>query len=74
MKVPAPYSLTRDFTLLENDKVVPRDGSLHKNLVDDDLDILSLETPIFIDFQFLTLNDTQLNQEFYLTTEPFSVK
>lgn len=71
IKLPSPYALTRDYQIV-NSVAVPREGSIHNNLVGDN-QILSLETPIFISFQFLTKQDIKLNQISYLTTPPFQI-
>lgn len=69
--IPSPYSLINDVSIVQGIRI-PRGGTIHKNLVDEDYNVLSGETPIFIDFQFLTKKETVLNQVSYLTTEPFT--
>lgn len=71
ISVPSPYALVNDAEIINNTRV-PRDGGIHKNLVEDDAGVLSTETPIFVDFSFLTKTETILNQKSYLTTTPFS--
>ncbi len=70
--VPSPYALVNDVSITQAVRS-PRPGTIHKNLVDDNFNVLSTETPIFIDFQFLTKKNNVLNQISYYTTEPFSV-
>lgn len=69
--VPSPYALVNDVSINQGVRI-PRTGTIHKNLVDENLNVLSTETPIFIDFQFLTKKNNVLNQISYYTTEPFS--
>lgn len=70
--VPSPYAMVNDVIINQGVRI-PRTGTIHKNLVDEDLNVLSAETPIFIDFQFLTKKNNIANQISYYTTEPFSV-
>ncbi|MFM2392788.1 MAG: hypothetical protein RLZZ546_770 [Bacteroidota bacterium] len=69
--VPSPYALVNDISINQGVRI-PRTGTIHKNLVDENFNVLSTETPIFIDFQFLTKKNNVLNQISYYTTEPFS--
>jgi hypothetical protein len=71
--LPAPYALLKDYQLVNNSVTKPKQGSIHKNLVDEDSNVLSMESPIFVDFSFLTKKQTILTQTSYLTTEPFSI-
>jgi hypothetical protein len=71
IKIPSPEVVINDVTI-NNGTRMPREGSIHKNLVEDDVNVLSNESPIFLDFSFLTKKQTQLSQTSYLTTEPFS--
>jgi hypothetical protein len=70
--LPSPYALTKDYQIIDT-LVKPKDGSIHKNLVSEDYNILSLETPIFVSFHFLTKREEKLKQVSYLTTEPFQI-
>lgn len=72
LQVPSPYALTKDYQIV-NSIIRPREGTIHKNLVNDDFNILSLETPIFVSFQFLTKKEEKLKQVSYLTTEAFQI-
>ncbi len=72
LQIPSPYALTKDYQIV-NSNIIPREGTIHKNLVNDDFNILSLETPIFVTFQFLTKREEKLKQVSYLTTEPFQI-
>jgi len=71
LNIPSPESVISDVNIVNNIRV-PREGSIHKNLVEDDINVLSTETPIFIDFSFLTKKQERLNQISYLTSESFS--
>lgn len=71
ISVPSPSTVINDVEISGGNRV-PRDGGIHKNLVEDDVNVLSNETPIFINFSFLTKRQEQLSQVSYLTTEPFS--
>lgn len=71
IQVPSPSVIINDVALINNQRL-PRGGSIHKNLVEDDFNVLSNETPIFIDFQFLTKKEEKLSQVSWFTTEPFS--
>ncbi len=71
LQVPSPFAIINDVTIIQGVRI-PRTGTIHKNLVDEDFNLLSNETPIFIDFQFLTKKNNILNQISYYTTEPFS--
>ncbi len=71
IQVPSPYALVNDVNV--NQKVrTPRTGTIHKNLVGDDINVLSGDSPIFIDFQFLNKRDNVLGKISYVTGEPFS--
>lgn len=71
LQIPSPYALTRDYTVLNNGVNIPKEGSIHKNIVEEDFNAFSTETPVNISFSFLTKKDTKLKQEFFLTSEPF---
>lgn len=72
LQIPSPYSLINDVTINQGIRI-PRGGTIHKNIVDEDINVFSDQTPIFIDFQFLTKKTNISNQISYLTTQPFSV-
>ncbi len=72
LAIPSPYALVNDVSINQGVRI-PRTGTIHKNIVDENLNVLSTETPIFVDFQFLTKKNNVLNQISYYTTEPFSV-
>ena len=59
------------FELIINGQRIPRTGSIHKNLVDE-LDVLSNETPIKIDFQFLNRKENVFEKESYIVSESFN--
>ena len=71
--IPSPYALTRSYQQISTTStaVEPIPGTIHQNLMNSG-DILSLETPIFIDFRFLNSTNTVLGQKYYITTEAFS--
>lgn len=71
IKIPSPFALVNDVSIVQGVRI-PRAGTIHKNLVDEDFNVLSKETPIFLSFQFLTKKLNTLNQISFLTTEPFS--
>jgi hypothetical protein len=71
LKVPSPNVLINDVAIVNKNRI-PRGGSIHSNLVEEDFNVLSSETPIFIDFQFLTKKEDKLSQVAWYTTEPFS--
>jgi hypothetical protein len=73
LQLPSPYAMVKDYQMLQNTVTKPRMGSIHKNLVGEDYNVLSMESPIFIDFSFLTKKDTVLGKTSYLTTEPFQI-
>lgn len=71
LKVPSPNVLVDDVIYINKNRI-PRAGSIHSNLVGKEIDVFSNETPIFIDFQFLTKKEVKLNQTAWFTTNPFS--
>lgn len=71
IQIPSAYAMVSDTTILDNSVKIPRDGSRHKNLVEEDINRLSNESPILLNFQFLTKREKKLNQVSYLTTTPF---
>jgi hypothetical protein len=71
LQVPSPNVLINDVAIVNKNRI-PRGGSIHSNLVEEDYNVLSNETPIFIDFQFLTKKEDKLSQIAWYTTEPFS--
>lgn len=71
LKVPSPNVLINDVAIVNKNRI-PRGGSIHSNLVEEDFNVLSSETPIFINFQFLTKKEDKLSQVAWYTTEPFS--
>jgi hypothetical protein len=73
LSLPSPYALQKDYQITSNSVTKPKQGSIHKNLVSEDFNFLSLESPIFIDFSFLTKKETKLSKTSYLTSEPFKV-
>jgi hypothetical protein len=72
IQVPSPFAIINDVSIIQGVRI-PRTGTMHKNLVDDDINVLSKETPIFVNFQFLTKKNNILNQISYYSTESFSV-
>lgn len=70
LNIPSPYTVINDTTIIDG-VAIPRTGTVHKNLLNND--ILSSETPIFINFQFLKSKNNIANQISYYTTEKFSV-
>ena len=71
INIPSPYALVNDVTINQGVRL-PRPSTIHYNLVGNTLNVLSAETPIFIDFQFLTKQNNILNQKSYFVSNPFS--
>lgn len=71
LQIPSPSYLIDDVQII-NGVRIPRVGSLHKNLVESDTNVLSSQTPIYINFQFITKKENKLGQIAYFTTPPYS--
>jgi hypothetical protein len=71
LSIPSPFGLVNDYSTLTNSTTQPRLGGIQSNLVYPN-DQLSLSSPIFIDFQFLTNTETKLLQKYYYVGDTFS--
>lgn len=72
LQVPSLNAMTRDYQALDNNTRRPTEGSIHKNLVVNDFDLLDPESPAFIGFSFLAKKEDVFGQKAYVTTEPFN--
>lgn len=72
LQIPSLNTLTRDYQVLNNDSIRPTEGSIHKNLVANDFDLLDPESPAFIGFSFLTKKEDVFGQKAYFVTETFT--
>lgn len=72
IEIPSPIELIKSVNI-QNGVKYPKTGTIQKNLIGSSTDVFSSETPIMIDFQFLTKNETKLDKEYYFVTNSFSV-
>lgn len=68
--IPSPYNLVNDVIINQGIRL-PKTGTIHTNLTNND--VLSNETPLFINFQFLTSKSNILDKVSYITSQPFSI-